>query len=236
LLCRGRDVRAPAPGRQLPRGNFVVGREYQQAIQRLQTRAGSTDRPGGRAMDCGEFLADYSDFLDGRCEAHSLSDYHYHLRRCSACAQYDRVMRCALQLVRQLDPPEANPGFQPRLRRCVFELAKQPPGHLAQKGSAAAVVGLAALGVIAVTSLAVRDRAGETVELPPVVVELSAGEEVPSLWGPAPKFTPAASSLRVPDFPRDLLLANPSQKKISLFRAGLGVVDLATDSAAVATE
>lgn len=187
-------------------------------------------------MDCGEFLADYSDFLDGRCEAHSLSDYHYHLRRCSACADYDRVMRRALQLVQQLDPPEANPDFQPRLRRCVFELAKLPPGHLVEKGSAAAVLGLAALGVIAVASLAVLDRTRETVELPPVVVELSAGDEVPSLWGPAPKFTPAASLLRVPEFPPHLLLANPSQKKISLFRAGLRVVDAAADSGALATE
>jgi hypothetical protein len=187
-------------------------------------------------MDCGEFLADYSDFLDGRCEAHSLSDYHYHLQHCSACAEYDRVMRRALQLVRQLDPPEANPDFQPRLRRCVFELAGQAPRHLAEKGSVAATVGLAALGVIAVASVAVLDRASEAVELPPVVVELSAGEEVPSLWGPAPKFTPAASLLRVPDFPRDLLLANPSQKRISLFRAGQRVADVAADSGAVAAE
>ncbi|UCC47966.1 MAG: hypothetical protein JSV41_10840 [Gemmatimonadota bacterium] len=186
-------------------------------------------------MQCEEFVADYSDFLDSEFEAHSPSDYHYHLQRCSSCADYDRVMRHALQLVRQLEPPEANPDFLPRLQRRAFELANRRPGYLGARGRTAAAAGLMGLGLMAVASLAVVNPGRETVELPPVVVEPSPGEEPPSLWGPAPRFAPAASLLRVPDIQRNPLLATPT-RKLSLFRAGLRASVPAADAGAVATE
>ena len=86
-------------------------------------------------------------------------------------------------------------------------------------GVARLVAGVAALTLIVAGSLAVLDSAG-TAELPPVVVEPAAADELPSLWGPAPKFTPAVSLLRVGELADDRLLRPPPQR-LSLFRAPL---------------
>jgi hypothetical protein len=47
-----------------------------------------------------------------------------------------------------------------------------------------------------------------------------AGEQLPSLWGPAPKFTPTASLLQIPDFASEPLF-RPPPERLSALRAPL---------------
>ncbi|MGD2152565.1 MAG: hypothetical protein PVG79_04805 [Gemmatimonadales bacterium] len=170
-------------------------------------------------MDCEEFLSGYSDFLDRRFEEHPIVSYCDHLLECANCAEYDRVMRRGLELIRGLEPPEA--------RRADLALrvgervrgAGPGPGRGVEGSRAARVAAVAALALIAAGSLATLGSRGMA-ELPPVVVEPSAADELPSLWGPAPKFTPAVNLLRVPDLTDDRFLRLPPQR-FSLFRAPL---------------
>lgn len=167
-------------------------------------------------MECEEFLTDYSDFLDRQFEEHTIVGYCDHLLRCSECAEYDRVMRRGLELVRELEPPETQRGVVPRVSERVLAAG---PGRGTGRGRAVLAAGVTALALFAVGSLAMLDSGG-TAELPPVVVKPAVADEVPSLWGPAPKFTPAVSLLRVPELTDDRLL-RPPPRRLSLFRAPL---------------
>jgi predicted anti-sigma-YlaC factor YlaD len=57
-------------------------------------------------MHCDEFIQSFSDFLDAEYEKHPLQEYNQHLESCADCRGYDRVMRCGLRLVKELDGPE----------------------------------------------------------------------------------------------------------------------------------
>jgi hypothetical protein len=169
-------------------------------------------------MECEEFLTDYSDFLDCRFEQHSKVGYCDHLLRCADCAEYDRVVRRGLELLRGLEAPEARAGLLPRVSERVLGCG---PGLSAgaDRGRAVLVAGVAAVALFVGGSLAVLDS-GSTAQLPPVVVEAVAADEVPSLWGPAPTFTPAVSLMRAPDLSGGRPLRLPPQG-LSLFRAPL---------------
>ncbi len=169
-------------------------------------------------MECEEFLTDYSDFLDRQFEEHSIVSYCDHLLRCSDCAEYDRVMRRGLELVRGLEQPEARPGLMPRVGERVLGSGRLSSRGV-ERGRAALVAGVAAMALSVVGSLAMLNLGG-TAELPPLVVEPAASGEVPSLWGPAPKFTTAVNFLQVPDL-SDGRLFKPPPERLSLFRAPL---------------
>ncbi len=171
-------------------------------------------------MECEEFLADYSDFLDSRFEEHSLASYCEHLLSCSNCGEYDRVVRRGLELVRQLEPPESCPDLLPLVREQVLGPNPSLLGR-AERGRAALLAGLAAAALLVGGWLAVLAGGRGTIELPPMVVEPAAASERPSLWGPAPKFTPAVELLQVPELGPESLLATPPEQ-LRLFRAPLG--------------
>lgn len=176
-------------------------------------------------MECEEFLRDYSDFLDRRFEDHSIVSYCDHLLGCTSCAEYDRVVRRGLELVKGLEQPEGRRDLVPRVSERVLGLG---PGlsRGAERASAGLVVGVAAVGLFLAGSLALLNSR-EAAELPPVVVEPAVADELPSLWGPAPKFTPAVSLLRAPDL-ADGGLLRPRPQRFSLFRAPLRESGLTT--------
>jgi hypothetical protein len=169
-------------------------------------------------MECEEFLTDYSDFLDRQFEEHSIVSYCDHLLRCSDCAEYDRVVRHGLKLVRGLEPPEARPDLVPRVSEEV--LSSGPSRSRGAESSGAALVAAAAVLALCVAGSLAIMRSGGPAELPPLVVEPAAAEELPSLWGPAPKFTRVVSLLRVPDLTDDRLF-KPPPERFSAFRAPL---------------
>ncbi|NIN71863.1 MAG: hypothetical protein GTO46_08020 [Gemmatimonadetes bacterium] len=169
-------------------------------------------------MECEEFLTDYSDFLDRQFEEHPIVSYCDHLLSCSDCAAYDRVMRRGLKLVRGLEQPEAQPDLVPRVGERVLSRGVSGSGG-AESTRTALVAAAAILALCVVGSLAVL-RSGGTTELPPLVVEPAVADELPSLWGPAPKLTPAVSLLRVPELTDDRLF-RPPPERFSAFRAPL---------------
>ncbi len=171
-------------------------------------------------MDCEEFLEEYSDYFDWRLEEHPLYEYREHLSNCRTCAEYDRVMRSGLHLVKGLEPPVAGTDCVTRVQQRVHQLQSRIGRRTGGLGLSLAVAGVTAITVLIVTSLPVF-RSGSPVELPPVVVEIGPdSERLPSVFGPAPRFAPAPSLLRVPDFKSEGLLATASDR-ISLFRAPL---------------
>ncbi len=185
-------------------------------------------------MDCEEFLEDYSDFLDGQLEEHPGAEYRDHVRRCPSCAEYDRVMRRGLHLVRALDPPKSNADFFLRLQQRFFDRGTRD-ARMREHGRALAVASLALVGLLLV-SLPVMQPGRGTLQLPPVVVEgPGVDRDLPSLWGPPPTFAPTASFLRVPDLTSDPIFANP-RRPYSLFRTPLRGTGEPTESAEVAPE
>lgn len=172
-------------------------------------------------MQCEEFLEGYSDFLDGNHEEHCHNDYRYHLEKCPSCAEYDRVMRRGLRLVRALDPPEAQADFLPRLQRRFFDPHARAVGAGVRPRNLAVASLLAAAALFAMVSLPLLRPEMRALDLPPVVIEApeDAGE-VASLWGPPPTFAPTASFLTVPDLSSDPFFASPP-RPYSLFRRPL---------------
>lgn len=174
-------------------------------------------------MECEEFLSSYSDFLDQTFERHDLPDYCAHLLSCRSCAEYDRVMRRGLHIVRQLDPPAPEPHLVSRVQRGVVAAAGEI-GPIA-KGWAGIALGVATAGLVLFTSMAVVEEVRDPVALPPVVVEAPAEPEAgSSLFGPAPRFRPEASLLHVSDSEAESVFAFP-EEPLSLFRRPLKSTD-----------
>lgn len=139
-------------------------------------------------MDCDEFLEGYSSYLDERIAPEERQEFVDHMDGCSSCARYDRVMRRGLELVRDLPEAEPAPDFLPRLRHRIYHLKDGIPLNPTGGGSAA-LVAVAAVGLLALAWMPFATRMPVEVELPPVAVERpapEAGAEVPSLFQPGP--------------------------------------------------
>jgi hypothetical protein len=175
---------------------------------------------GAREMECEEFLADYSDFLDERFEEHTSTSYREHVLSCGSCAEYDRVVRDGLDLVRGLESPLSCPDILPLVKDRVlgpqWDYGERSRGL--ERG--AMIAGLAAITLVVTSLLATLGSDRVTVELPPVVVEPAVAEDLPSLWGPAPRFTTSISLLQVPDLANDRLFESP-RERLAVFRAPL---------------
>jgi len=166
-------------------------------------------------MECAEFLERYSEFLDGEIEASRVSAHQRHIVSCSGCAEYDRVVRRGLRLVRELERPEATPDFVPQLQRRFLDGSERSPWI--EYSKAVLVAGVTTIAIMAAASIPNLPASGRAVQLPPVVVEPPFSGAVPSLFGSSPVFAPRASFLTVPEFPSDDLLA-PASGRFSLFR------------------
>jgi hypothetical protein len=188
------------------------------AIQRICVVSGSGLRRW--PMDCVEFLEGYSSFLDGEFDECHCNEYRRHLRSCNDCAEYDRVVRRGLLLVRELDPPNTAPDFMPRLQRSFLSQSQASrAGDYVWLGG---ITGLALAGLVLVFSVPALRPGGGVPELPPVIVEASEQRSgMHSLWGPPPRFAPSASFLTAPSFSSEPRLLQPSQP-LSIFREPVG--------------
>ncbi|MBI4512772.1 MAG: hypothetical protein HY702_01570 [Gemmatimonadetes bacterium] len=149
-------------------------------------------------MDCTEFLARHSEFLDGE-PVEDLYLFEEHLHSCRVCARYDRVVRRGVELCRGLPAVDASPDFEERLRSRLTRLEEELVAGPRFGGSTALAVVLI-LGFIAAAWLpAVVHR--HEVALPPIVVT----------WPKRP-----AVALRIADGPM-------SFDRVSLFSAGWAV-------------
>ena len=184
-------------------------------------------------MDCAEFLERYSEFLDGEIEASRVPAYQRHIVSCSGCAEYDRVVRRGLRLVRELERPEATPDFVPQLQHRFLDGSERSPWIEYTK--AALVAGVTTIVIMAAASIPNLPSSSRAVQLPPVVVETPSSSGVPSLFAPPPTFAPQASFLTVPEFPSDHLLT-PSSGRFSLFRVSTSAPEPREETEEAASE
>lgn len=141
-------------------------------------------------MDCEDFLKGYSDWLDGLETSQDHRRFELHLQRCRACARYDRVVKQGTHLFRELPRPDASPDFIPRLRHRLYHIDDHAVLG-ARPGGSAALVAVAAVGLLAIVWLPFASRIPVEVELAPVSVSApTPATEVPSLFSNGPFVTP----------------------------------------------
>ena len=144
-------------------------------------------------MECKEFLEGYSAYLDGVVSREEEEAFRRHLERCDACARYDRVIQRGVEIFRNLPRPVPAPDFLPRLRDRHYHVEDGIPYDTARHGGSAALVAVAAVGLLALAWLPFASRMPVEVELPAVAVEAPPPEtqdDLPSLFDPGPFVAP----------------------------------------------
>lgn len=145
-------------------------------------------------MECKEFLEGYSAYLDGVVSRDEETAFRRHLERCEACARYDRVIQRGVEIFRNLPRPDPSPDFLPRLRHRLYHIEDGIPFDTARHGGSAALVAVAAVGLLALAWLPFASRMPVEVELPAVAVEAPRPEpereDLPSLFDPGPFVAP----------------------------------------------
>lgn len=126
-------------------------------------------------MDCTEFLARHTEFLDGE-PVEELPLLQEHVRSCRVCGAYDRVVREALGFCRELPLVDPSPGFEERLRSRLERLEEELVAGPRFAGSSALAVVLILGFVVAAWLPAVVHR--HEVALPPIVVTLPSRPKV----------------------------------------------------------
>jgi len=148
-------------------------------------------------MECEEFLQGYSSYLDGRADPPERENFDAHLESCDSCARYHRVMRRGLEVFRDLPRVTGSSDFLPRLQHRLYHVDDRIPYGSSPAGNAA-LVAVAAVGILALAWLPFAVRAPVEVELPAVAVEAPppapAGSTVPSLFEPGPFVAPASGA------------------------------------------
>lgn len=140
-------------------------------------------------MLCHRFLEEYSDFRDGRLPPARAAELGRHLVECPCCARYDRVMRRGADLLCDLPSAEASEDFLPRLQHRIYNVEQGLESRSAGRfGGSAALVGVAAVGLLAFFWLPFAARVPLEMELSPVAVESPppVTADAPSLFGSGP--------------------------------------------------
>jgi len=119
-------------------------------------------------MDCEDFLEGYSDYLDGLLGSAEVERFEAHRRDCEHCARYDRVVQRGLQIYRSLPDPDPSPDFLPRLRHRIYHIEDGIPLSDVRHGGNAALVAVAAVGLLAFAWLPLATSVPVEVELPAV--------------------------------------------------------------------
>jgi anti-sigma factor RsiW len=151
-------------------------------------------------MLCERFLDDYSDYRDGLLPEKRRVEFEAHLKACPHCARYHRVMGRGVQLLCSMPSAESSDDFMPRLRHRLYNVDEGVMHPYRRRfGGSAALIGVAAVGILALFWLPFAASVPVELELPAVAVEAPprSAELVPALFRQGP-------------FVSDLLDAAPS--------------------------
>ena len=124
------------------------------------------------SMHCEGFLARYSEYRDGLLRPEEKAEFETHVRECTCCARYHRVMEEGLHLLSRIPAAESSEDFMPRLRHRLYGVDAgivQPLGG--RLGGSAALIGVAAVGLLALFWLPFASTVPMELELPPVAVQ-----------------------------------------------------------------
>lgn len=139
-------------------------------------------------MGCDQIVERYTDYRDGLLEEAERRQVEEHLSRCACCARYDRVMRRGLEILADMPCAEASDDFMPRLRYRLYSMDCGAATARGRFGGSAALVGVAAVGLLALFWLPFASRVPLEMELPAVsALPPTATEvEIPSLFRTGP--------------------------------------------------
>jgi anti-sigma factor RsiW len=123
-------------------------------------------------MDCPQYLAQFSDYFDGRAEVEVSEEMEAHRFACQRCRRYSEVLEAGGKLLRDLPSPEIPPDFQPRLDHRIFHVEDGASIAREAMGTGATTVSVLAVALlVALSAWAPAVTSPErTIELPPVVV------------------------------------------------------------------
>lgn len=152
-------------------------------------------------MECEDFLKGYSEYLDGLLSSSEAAEFEAHRGTCERCARYDRVVQRGLQVFRSLPEVDSCPDFLPRLQHRIYHIEDDIPLRGIRHGGSAALVAVAAVGLLAFAWLPFATTV-------PVEVELAAVEAR----------APEPPSARPPEVtPSSLFTASPFTEPSALF-------------------
>jgi hypothetical protein len=102
-------------------------------------------------MNCGEFLAGYTEFRDGAVSWEREEDFLSHLEVCESCARYDRVVQGGTDVLRALPELEVSEDFGERRQHRLYHVDEETSyaGRRANAGTAWATLGVAAMIALA---------------------------------------------------------------------------------------
>ncbi|MDH3297350.1 MAG: zf-HC2 domain-containing protein [Gemmatimonadota bacterium] len=150
-------------------------------------------------MRCTPFLEGYTEFRDGLLAPAREAEFRAHIRDCPECRRYDRVVGHSLALLAELPQPESSDDFMTRLQHRVYNVDQGvvDSGSNRLLGSAA-LIGVAAVGVLALFWLPFAASVPVEWELAPVAAEMPSGhlvsgtDNTPSLLSPGPFVVPVS--------------------------------------------
>ena len=122
-------------------------------------------------MTCSEFVARFTDYVDGAAPPADARAMEEHLATCGSCRRYKTVVEHGAQLLRSLPTPELREDFEPRLQHRLYHvqeeltLTTQPTSRT----PALTVLGIAVL-LTAVAWAPLLRTGAPVVELEPIVV------------------------------------------------------------------
>ncbi len=139
--------------------------------------------------DCNRFLQEYSDYRDGALSAEREAEFREHVNACPCCARYDRVLRAGSELLSSLPSEEPAEDFMPRLTHRLYNVDEgltAMPAH--QFAGAAALVGVAAVGILALFWLPFAAIVPVEMQLDPVAAYAPppGDDDLPSLFRSGP--------------------------------------------------
>jgi anti-sigma factor RsiW len=123
-------------------------------------------------MNCSEFVARFSDYVDGTAPPADAEAMEEHVGGCESCRRYKTVVEHGADLLRSLPAPELQEDFGPRLQHRLFHVQEERSFSEAATSRAPAftIFGIAVLLTAVAWSPLLRGSA-PVVQLDPIVVD-----------------------------------------------------------------
>jgi len=122
------------------------------------------------SMNCTDFLARFSDFLDGSLPAEEVTAMDEHAASCPSCGRYRVVVENGASILRSLPEPELREDFVPRLRHRIYSVDEERSAAEQSGTPALTVLGIAIL-LTALAWAPVLRGGGRDVLLEPIVID-----------------------------------------------------------------
>ena len=138
--------------------------------------------------DCDRFIREYSDYRDGKLTSEQQAEFREHVAECPCCARYDRVLRKGSELLTALPDTLPADDFMPRLQHRLYNVDEGLIGDASHRfAGAAALVGVASVGLLALFWLPFAAIVPVEMQLEPVAVGAPPpADEVPNLFRTGP--------------------------------------------------